>query len=51
MKAVHRSNSGSISAGLKQTIDYAQNPDKTQGGELTTAYECDPMTAESEFNQ
>ncbi|GHU36478.1 hypothetical protein FACS1894105_06900 [Clostridia bacterium] len=49
MKAVHRSNSGSISAGLKQTIDYAKNPDKTQGGELTAAYECDPMTAESEF--
>jgi hypothetical protein len=49
MKAVHRSNSGSISAGLKQTIDYTKNPDKTQGGELTAAYECDPMTAESEF--
>ncbi|GHU57423.1 hypothetical protein AGMMS49975_22990 [Clostridia bacterium] len=49
VKAVHRSNSGSISAGLKQTIDYAQNPDKTQGGKLTAAYECDPMTAESEF--
>jgi hypothetical protein len=49
MKAVHRSNSGSISAGLKQMIDYAKNPDKTQGGELTAAYECDPMTAESEF--
>jgi hypothetical protein len=46
MKAVHRSNSSSISAGLKQTIDYAKNPDN---GQLTAAYECDPMTAESEF--
>jgi hypothetical protein len=49
MKAVHRTNSGSISAGLKQTIDYAKNHDKTQGGELNAAYECNPMTAKSEF--
>jgi hypothetical protein len=49
MKAVHRLNGWSISAGLKQTIDYAKNPDKTQGGDLTATYVCDPMTAESEF--
>jgi hypothetical protein len=48
-KAVHRTNSGSISAALKHTVEYAQNPEKTQGGELIAAYECSPATAESEF--
>jgi hypothetical protein len=33
-KAIHRSNSGSISAALKQTIEYLENPEKTDGGEL-----------------
>ncbi|MCL1821172.1 MAG: relaxase/mobilization nuclease domain-containing protein [Oscillospiraceae bacterium] len=49
IKAVHRTNSGSISAAIKSTVEYAENADKTQGGELVAAYECDPMTAQSEF--
>lgn len=49
IKAVHRTNSGSISAAIKHTLDYSENPDKTMGGELIAAFECDAMTAESEF--
>ena len=46
---MHRSSSGSISAAIKRTLDYAENPDKTQGGELIAAFECSTQTAESEF--
>jgi len=49
LKALHRTSSGSISAAVKRTLEYAENPDKTMGGELIAAYQCDPMTAESEF--
>jgi len=48
IKALHRTNSGSISAAIKSTVEYAANSDKTLGGELIAAYECDPMTAQSE---
>jgi hypothetical protein len=49
IKAVHRSNSGSISAALKNTINCAENPDKTDGGEWFTVYKCDPLIAAREF--
>ena len=34
---------------MKNRIDYAQNPEKTEGGELVTGYECNPSTAWQEF--
>ena len=34
---------------LEARTDYAQNPEKTEKGELVTAYECDPMTCDEEF--
>ena len=34
---------------MKERFDYGQNPDKTQGGELISSYECDYMTADAEF--
>ena len=30
-------------------MDYGKNPDKTQGGELISSYQCDYMTADAEF--
>lgn len=48
MKALHRSG-GSIAAALDRSTDYVENPDKTNGGELIDAYECDPFTEQSEF--
>jgi hypothetical protein len=32
IKAVHRTNSGSIAAAIKRTIEYTENTDKTKGG-------------------
>ena len=34
---------------LSERTDYAKNPEKTEKGELITAYGCDPMTADEEF--
>lgn len=34
---------------MAERFDYGQNPEKTQGGELITAYECDHLTADAEF--
>ena len=38
-----------VAQSLKERFDYGQNPDKTQGGELISSYECDHMTADAEF--
>ena len=34
---------------ISDSTDYAQNPDKTSGGELVRSYECDPHTVDLEF--
>jgi len=34
---------------LKDTIDYMENPFKTDNGEWVTSYECDARTADKEF--
>lgn len=34
---------------MKGRFDYGQNPEKTEGGELISSYECDHMTADAEF--
>lgn len=34
---------------MKDRFEYGQNPDKTEGGELISCYECDHMTADAEF--
>jgi len=39
----------SVAACLKSRTDYAQNPDKTNKGELVSSYECSPLTADEEF--
>ena len=38
-----------VAQSLKDRFDYGQNPEKTQGGELISAYECDHRTADAEF--
>ena len=47
IKAIHRG--GSIASTLKSRINYATDPEKTEGGELVDSYECQPLTAQSEF--
>ena len=45
----HISKGKTIEQSLKDRLDYGKNPEKTQGGELISAYECDHQTADTEF--
>ena len=47
--SMHVNHGKTIADCLADRIDYSKNPDKTQGGELISAYECDPKTADAEF--
>ena len=38
-----------IAEAIKDCTDYGKNPDKTRGGDLISAYECDPATVDAEF--
>ena len=46
---LHAGKDGSIMKALQRTISYVENPNKTEGGNLVTEYECTPETAASEF--
>lgn len=48
-KPYHISKGETIAQSMKDRFDYGQNPEKTQGGNLIVAYECDPKTADAEF--
>ena len=47
--ALHKNKGKSVATCLKSRTDYAQNPDKTQQGELVSSYECSPLTVDEEF--
>ena len=47
--SMHINQGKTIADFLTDRIDYSKNPDKTQDGELISAYECDPKTADAEF--
>ena len=47
--SMHVNHGKTIADCLADRIDYSKNPDKTQGGELISAYQCDPKTADAEF--
>ncbi len=46
---LHKINTRSAARCLKDKTDYIQNPDKTEGGELISSYECDPELVEDQF--
>ncbi len=46
---LHTGKGRAIAEALGRTTDYVENPDKTDGGEWVTAYECDPLIADQEF--
>lgn len=48
-KTHHISKGQTIAQSMAERFDYGQNPDKTQHGELITAYECDHVTVDAEF--
>jgi len=46
---LHAGKGRTIAAALGKSVDYIENPDKTNGGEWITSYECDPLTVQQEF--
>ena len=46
---LHVNKGKTAATSLKDRMDYAQNPEKTDGGELIDSYECDPHLAWQEF--
>lgn len=47
--ALHVNRGKTIAQTLTDRTDYSKNPQKTNGGELVSAYECDPTTADEEY--
>ena len=46
---LHIGKGKTISTALGRTVDYVENPDKTNEGEFISSYECDPLIAEQQF--
>lgn len=46
---MHLNKGKTLARCLAERTDYAKNPDKTENGELISAYECDPDMVSSEF--
>lgn len=46
---LHIGKGRTIAEAITDSTDYAENPLKTEKGELVTGYECDPRTADAEF--
>jgi hypothetical protein len=49
IKALHVNKGKTIARTLADRTDYAENPEKTNKGDLVTGYACDPRTADEEF--
>jgi len=47
--ALHTGKGRSVAKALKDSIDYMENPFKTDNGEWISSYECDARTADNEF--
>lgn len=47
--AMHQNKGQTLHKCLKDRTDYAQNPEKTKGGELVSSYQCDPEFVEEQF--
>ena len=46
---MHQNKGRSLQKCRKDRTDYAQNPEKTEGGELVSSYQCDPEFVEEQF--
>ncbi len=46
---LHEGKGRTVAQSLGDRTDYAKNPEKTEKGELVTAYGCDPFTVDEEF--
>ena len=46
---LHTGNGRSVGAAIRDIIDYVENPEKTEHGQLVTGYQCSPKLADREF--
>lgn len=46
---MHINKGKTVAQCLKARVEYVKNPDKTEGGELISAYACSPESADQEF--
>ena len=46
---LHSGKGRTVAEALGRVTDYVENPEKTNGGELVTAYQCNPAIADQEF--
>ena len=46
---LHSAKGRTVAEALGRVTDYVENPEKTNGGELVTAYQCNPSIADQEF--
>lgn len=46
---IHQNKGKSVAQTIKDRTGYAENPGKTNEGELVTAYQCDPYTVDADF--
>ena len=47
--SLHIGKGRSVGTAIRDIIDYVENPDKTEGGQLVTGYQCNPKIAGAEF--
>ena len=46
---LHVGKGRTVAEALGRTTDYVKNPEKTNGGDLVTAYQCNPSIVDQEF--
>ena len=46
---LHSGKGRTVAEALGRVADYVKNPEKTNGGDLVTAYQCNPSIADQEF--
>ena len=46
---LHSGKGRTVAEALSRVTDYVKNPEKTNGGDLVTAYQCNPTIADQEF--
>ena len=49
LMALHTGKGRSFGTAIRDIIDYAENPKKTNQGQLVTGYQCSPRLADKEF--
>ena len=46
---LHAGKGRTVAEALGRITEYVKNPEKTDGGKLVTAYQCNPAIADQEF--